>query len=267
MRLLRSLATLSPKTPPNTEGLTLGTARRALGVVGLLPLISMLLTGCLKLDADLEVSSSDLVSGQFSAGLAVAVAGTEQVPSEIELYRYFEPADGVTLDTFVDEEFIGEVVTFENVPFGYFGEQADGEPLLTFERDGDLIRIGGVINLNNLSGIENYGGRQENVSITIKVPGEVIASNGIVSADGRTIEWSPLFGTTTALEATIDAPPDSGLSLQLTILLSILIVAGAAAVFVARSRRDKPEVNKSEIGPATPREPSESEDDSPEGTR
>jgi hypothetical protein len=208
----------------------------------------ILLSGCIKIDMDLEVRSDDTVSGSavigFSKQLLELTGGSLEdalgedtlVPSDVE---------GVEVEPYEDDEFAGQRIRFDAVPLEEFNQQDDADAL-TIVREGDTFRVMGVLDLS--SGEEEteipFDAGQffedADVRISLAFPGDVIEANGEV--DGNRVTWTPEVGERTELRAVASAVGGGtgGGSSVLWIVLALVAVAVIAGAIVMSNRRKAP---------------------------
>jgi len=220
-------------------------ARRIGGRILALGALAFLLTGCLKLNMDLEVATDDTVSGTAVIGFdkeLLALTGDSFddmlgddsiVPSDIE---------GVSVEPYDDGEFIGQEVTFDGVALDEFNREQVEQDALRIVREGDTFRMSGVLDFETgdtgevpIDGGEFFEGAD--VRITVSFPGEVLQTNG--ERDGTTVTWRPVVGERTELLAVASAIDSGGGSSILWIALA-LVVAALVAGMIVLSRRKAP---------------------------
>jgi hypothetical protein len=205
----------------------------------------ILLSGCIKIDMDLEVRSDDTVSGSavigFSKQLLELTGGSLEdalgedtlVPSDVE---------GVEVEPYEDDEFVGQRISFDAVPLEEFNQQDDADSL-SIVREGDTYRVTGVLDFS--SGEEeteipfDAGQVFQNadVRISLAFPGDVIEANGEV--DGNRVTWTPEVGERTELRAVASAigGGTGGGSSIVWIVLALVAVAVIAGAIVVSNRR------------------------------
>lgn len=199
-----------------------------LAAVGIL---AVLLTGCIKLNVDFNVSSDNKVSGtmvfafskqllQLTGQSAEELIGSSApIPSDLQ---------GVSAKPYDDGEFAGEEFTFEGVPLTQFN--SDDPEALSIVRQGDTFTVSGVMDLSSATGASGATGSipgiddalaGADVRISITFPGAVTDTNGTV--DGTTVTWSPKIGQQLELRATAGATGSGSSSMS-----SILLIGGIA---------------------------------------
>jgi hypothetical protein len=190
-------------------------ASRILGAVLAACAAAIVLTGCLKLDIDLQVSSDDTLSGAAVLAidkelLALSGQSVDQVFQSVDLIP--GEARGVSVAAYDDGTFVGKQITFDGVPLSEFNQgDGSGSDRLTIVREGDRFVVHGVLDLEfgNTTMIpqaEQLAQRAKDsaeIRIRLSFPGDVTSANGTI--DGHAVTWTPLFGERTMLEATAGA--------------------------------------------------------------
>jgi hypothetical protein len=220
--------------------------------------LAVLMSACLKLDMNLNVSSDNTVSGSVIFAVEKSLlelsgqsfddilGSSAPLPSD---------AEGVTVKDYEDDQFAGKEYTFDSVPLAQFSGDSSGQ--LSITRDGDVFHVSGTLDLSSVggtgpSGLSGFDPGQflqgAELRIRITFPGEVTDSNGEIS--GNSVTWVPVIGEALDLQATASATGGGGSS-SLTMLLiigaAVVVVAVVIGVVVAQ-RRNKPAV--AAAGPA-----------------
>lgn len=207
---------------------------RTLPRVAVVGALALALTGCVKLDLDLDVRSDDTVDGTVVLGFSKQLAGlpgldagdlTSDGPIDI-------PDQGrVTTERYDDGDFVGTRFGFTDVPLAEFGDR-DRADDLRIVRDGDQFRVSGTLDLGADNAPRDTGGlgldrlaSGAEIRIRLTFPGDVVSANGTV--DGRSVTWSPEFGETVELEAVAGA---TGRGSTSTLLLATGLLVGLALV-------------------------------------
>jgi hypothetical protein len=219
---------------------------RWVGRIAAFGALALLLSACLKLDMDLEVSADDTVSGtvifgvqkellELTGGSIEDVIGTDSpLPEDVE---------GVTVEDYEDDEFAGQQFTFDAVPLEQFNT-GDSEEELRIVREGDTFVVSGVLDLSTgVTGTTGLDPEQflqgAELRVRITFPGEVISSNGQI--DGNTVTWEPEVGERLELQATASAvgggDGDSNLTMWLIIGGAVVLVAIVIGVILAQRRK------------------------------
>lgn len=224
-----------------------------LGRWALLASLVVLLTGCLKLDMQLDVQADDTVDGSVvfavnkdilsltGGSFADLIGDQTPFPSDME---------GVTSEEYEDGEFVGQRYNFEGVPISEFNSDPADPDGLRITHEGDTFVVQGALDLSQdlggLSGVTGATGPFDpeqmmgsaQLRIAISFPGEVTDANGEI--DGNTVVWEPRFGERQELQATASAVASGGDNWTLVfILLGIAAVAIIAAIIVLMNRRKK----------------------------
>jgi hypothetical protein len=243
---------------------------RTAGRVGAFLALAVLLTGCIKLNMDLGINADDTVNGTIVLGvqkelLELTGQSAEDLLGDADLIP--TGATGVVVESFEDDEFIGQQIIFEDLPIAEFnsgalgasgasGVTGAGGDTLNIAREGETFVVTGVLDLSSgLSGatgpFAGTGGAQlfesADIQISITFPGEVVQANGEV--DGNTVTYVPEFGERLEINATGSAI-DNGQAADVvggsdSFLPLLLIIAGVAVVLlviiflVVRSRSNK----------------------------
>lgn len=238
---------------------------RIVGRIAALGALALLLSACLKLDMDLEVSSDNTVNGTVIFGVNKDLL--ELTGGSVEDFLGSEAplpsgAEGVTTEPFEDDEFAGQKFTFESVPLDEFNS-TDSPEQLQITREGDVFRVSGSLDLSagltGATGPTGFGAEEflqgAELEITITFPGEVTQSNGEI--DGNSVTWIPVVGERLDLQASASAIETGGGS-NLTLLLiiaAVIVVAAIVIGVVVAQRRSRPAVAATGFGEAAPGPP------------
>ena len=238
---------------------------RIAGRVAALGALALLMSACLKLDMDLEVSSDNTVSG--SVIFAVERSVLELSGGSIDDFFGSDaplPSDvpGVSVEDYDEGDFVGQRYTFDAVPLERFN-QGDEADQLKIVREGDVFRVSGALDLETgeLSGATGLSGFDANellasaeLQIRLTFPGEVTETNG--QANGNTVTWVPEFGERLELQATANATGgggDSNLTLLLIIGGIVVVLAIVVAIVLSQRRRGAAPAMAGDAGaPAAP---------------
>jgi hypothetical protein len=213
----------------------------ALAVVGVLTL-----SGCFKLDMELELASDDTVDGSII--IAVDRDQAELFGGEDALREAIQGQEGALLEDqpetgtvetrdYEDEDWIGTETVFTDVALDEFSGAETGE--LSITREGDEFVVAGTLDLSGEVGADPtsgaaFEGAEAEISITF--PGEVISSNG--EEDGNTVTWEPVMGESLELQARGSA--EAGLPWTLIAAIAALVAlvgVGIVLLVVVRGRQ------------------------------
>lgn len=186
--------------------------------VGVLVGLTLLLTGCLKLDMALTISSDDTVDGDlvFAVNKEIVELTGQSVDDLVGDASVPDDVEGATQEPYEDERFVGTRVTFDDVALADLQDRADPDAL-SIERRDDTFVVSGVMDLTaddaDIEGnpfedqiAEAFDTAELRIAITF--PGEVLETNGRV--DGTTVTWEPTFGERTELTAVASAVEGAG---------------------------------------------------------
>ncbi|TDE10143.1 LppM family (lipo)protein [Jiangella asiatica] len=242
--------------------------RRATSVRALVAAVAaMALTGCMKMDIELDVSSDDTVDGTMVLALSRdAAAMAESVGEDPDaLFESFGTEglpEGAEAEEYEDDDFVGQQYTFDDVALSEFDESESG---LGITHEGEEIIVSGNLDMSqldpgsmtsgDLEGLQDQLGPEAeqfgdleglmdsfemNVSITF--PGEVLDHNG--ELDGTTVSWTPVPGENLEINArSADSGGGGGDGLPLWLwILVIVVVVGLIALlfFLSRNRNQAP---------------------------
>jgi hypothetical protein len=224
---------------------------RTMGRVMAVGLLALLMSACIKLDMNLEVSSNDTVSGTVIFAVQKSLLDlTGQSFDDLlgSSAPLPEDVEGVTVSDYEDDQYRGQKFTFDAVTLADFSGENPGELAIT--HDGDVFHVSGTLDLTSvgatgatgLSGLDPTEILQSaDLRIRLTFPGEVTDSNGQV--DGNTVTWVPVFGESTELRATAQASGGGSSSMTLLLIIgaAVVVLAVAAGVIVAQ-RRNRPAV-------------------------
>jgi hypothetical protein len=214
--------------------------------------LALLLSACLKLDMDIEVSADNTVSGTVILAVQTSLLelGGGSIEDVLGSDSPLPPGlEGVTQEPYEDEEFTGQRFTFESIPLEQFNQNEE-EDALRIIREGDVFRVTGVLDLaagasgaTGLSGVDPEQFLQgAELRIVIAFPGEVTDTNG--EADGNIVTWQPEVGERLELRATASAIDSGGGSSTVLLLIvgGAVVVAVIVLLVVISRRRGRPAV-------------------------
>ena len=208
--------------------------------------IALLLAGCFKVNMDLEVAADNTISG--TAVIAVDESLLQLTGQDVDqLFADMDLSDlppGSTTETYREDGFVGQEITFAEMPLDEFaGSDAlsgtgTGEEL-NIVRQGDEFHVSGGF---DMSGQEFTGTDipqqfmdSFEFRISITFPGEVKSATGDI--DGNTVTWEPTFGENTRVEAVASAIPSASSPLLMIVLIAVgVLVLGAAVYFLTHRK-------------------------------
>ena len=167
--------------------------------------LAILMTGCIKLNMDLQLRSDDTVDGSviFAVNKQVLqltgksfddlTGGQSAVPSGVP----------VQTSDYDDDQYSGKKYTFEDVPISRFSGDGSTDSL-SIVHQGDTFVVSGALDLSaaDTSQIPNadQAFSTADISLSITFPGAVQAASagGVIS--GNTVTWKPTFGEKTQID-------------------------------------------------------------------
>jgi hypothetical protein len=215
--------------------------------------LALLLSGCVKFDLDLTVNNDSTVSGTmiFAVSEALDELGGDEESDDPSSDLIDPASEGVTVEDYDQDGFIGQKLILDRVPFNSFSEGGDSGDL-TITREGDLITLNGYLDLAMDSGEgtstseEQFGEifgdafvkslfASADLKIRITFPAEIISTTGELSSDKRSVTWTPEIGEKLDLTTTVKIPSINyilygGVGLVIITLLGLVI---------ARSKKKK----------------------------
>jgi hypothetical protein len=220
--------------------------RRTASLTALVVLGVVALSGCFKLDMELELSSDNTADGSII--LAVARDQAELFGGEDALREALageggnvfgeDPTTGsVETREYEDDDWIGNEYVFTDVALEEFSGAETGD--LSITREGDTFVVEGALDLSQGTETDPSAGallESAETELSITFPGDVESSNGV--EDGNTVTWEPKPGEVTEISAVGSA--ESGLPWTLiaaVVALLALVVVGIVLIVVLRGRQ------------------------------
>lgn len=216
--------------------------RRPYALVLLLAVV-LGLSGCMKLEGELEVHADDTVSGTVIVGVSTVWAeGNGQDPLALQNIMIEElattPDSGVTGEPYDDDDFVGMVLTLDEVEISRIEEATSGALIIDSDENG--YAIGGRFTDLDTTAPDPAGEGEVptpwTVDLAVTFPAEVTDHDG--ERDGRTVSWElqpgddELFATTGAPGFTLPIPLP-------VMLFGLILIAGGAVIWIGRRRRRK----------------------------
>jgi hypothetical protein len=219
-------------------------------------MLIMLMTGCIKLNMDLQLQSDDTVNGSVIFALNKQLleltgksfddltGGQAVVPSGVP----------VQASDYEDDQYSGKRYTFEDVPISQFsGDASDGS--LSIVHQGDTFVVSGALDLSSADTSEIPNADQllssADISLAITFPGAVRSANAGGTISGNTVTWKPTFGQKNDIQAVGSAIATGGGSTLLWILIAagaVIVIAVVALLLLARRRTNEPVAAEGEAG-------------------
>lgn len=189
--------------------------------VSLTVLAMVALTGCLKLDADIEVHTDETVSGTMTLGvskelismfeeMAEGMGGESTGGFDEDMFNPDEVPEGAEVEPFEDDKFIGQTITFSDITLEELTSSTtdESEDSWTLVHEGDEFIFEGDASFSSEETTTETEGMdlgldeifaQSDMRIALTFPGEVTEANGEI--DGNTVVWRPKFGETLQMRA------------------------------------------------------------------
>lgn len=231
--------TLDPELAAQSRG-SAGHYRRWVRISAalLFAALALMMTGCLRVQASMGVSSNDRVSGRIVAA-AVPQNDKDKGP---QLKAPEGLSSKVRVESYAQDGYTGSQVYFDDLTFGEvqqlgsLSDQTQGMFTLQFNRVGDLVTLTGRVDLKSLP---PHG---SDVQFTVAFPARVATTNGTREGDS-VVTWKLPAGEASTLRAEVGyADPNTrsfagwaGIVGGLT-----LAVAAVVAVLAYMSRNPDP---------------------------
>jgi hypothetical protein len=208
----------------------------------------LLLSGCMKLNMDLNVSSDNTVSGTmiFAVDKQILEAYGQSFDDLMGETPIPTPSAGnVTTSPYEDDEFVGQEIKYEGVQLSEFSDTQDAESL-QIVRDGDQFKVSGVLDLSSATANTGDDALDEmlqqalesaDISIKMTFPGDVVSSNGEI--DGNVVTWAPKIGERTEISAVASAIPKKSSTPWLWIAIGGVVALAAISAGIMMAGRGK----------------------------
>jgi hypothetical protein len=242
------------------------TGVRSCGRAVLLCLLAVLLSGCVKLNANLRIGTDDTVTGDY----VVAYQKDPKRPAAgLQTVRELLVSRGTATATKYDDgRYAGWTYHLRGVPVGDLAEFAavayENRQTGTIEisRSGDEFVVDGMFDFRETHPVNRTPEQQREASrgfqvrITLTFPGDVVDANGLI--DGRTVTWQPQPFALSRLQARAAAvPPAPPPVRERSVLPAYFLAAGivlggltAVLALVALLRRLLARREVSQLAPA-----------------
>jgi hypothetical protein len=208
--------------------------------------ILLVTSGCMKVNMDLTVNKNDTVSGSVIIAFsndAIDLAKSMGSESALSTDSLIKEQPGIKVEPFLDAEYQGSKVTFEERPFDEFSTGTDADSL-NFTRNGNIISVTGAIDMAGddptlidqvrTNPITSGLFAKSDISVSITMPGKLTSKTGVIS--GNTVTFKGELGDNIIIDVQAD---DSLVFDPLAIGAGVVVLAGAAAVGVLLMNRRK----------------------------
>ena len=218
--------------------------RRILPRILAVGVLVLALAGCVRFQADLTLNPENTVDGSIVVAVLVsedtddareqALAASSQIESE--LLGSLRDASGVTTSEYNEDDYLGSLITFDDVDLDAFSGQS--EDALKIVRDDDEYVFTGTLDFGDASTPTDEA--DDNLTVSVTFPGEVSEHNGELS--GTTVSWSTALDQRlemSARGAATPAGPPILLIVGIALAVLLIIAAVVAVLLFLRSRSKK----------------------------
>jgi hypothetical protein len=212
--------------------------------------LAMLVTGCIKVDLNMQLRGDNTVNGTmvFAVSrdlLALTGSSADDLLGQITASAGPLPS-GVRFEQsdYADDRFEGKTYTFQDVPIDAFSQGTTAGETISIQRVGDTFQVTGEIELTPastgpLQPSAAQLAKDMELRIAITFPGPVSQQSG-GTISGKTVTWTPAFGEKTEIRATGSAIGSGGRGALLWILLGLAILLVLVVVLIlVRSRGNR----------------------------
>ena len=209
----------------------------------------LLLSGCVRFQADLKFNPNDTVDGSIVVAVVLgddddakeqAAASVEQIESQ--LLAGLRGETGVRASEYDQDGYYGTRFDLDDTPLTAFSGGGN-EGKLALSRVDDEYVFSGLLNFTPDDGedVADPDDDTTNITISVTFPGTVTEHNG--ELNGTTVSWSASPEAKIEMDARGSVTPN-GPPVWVTILVSLagLAVVVAVLVMVLRRRRTTPSV-------------------------
>ena len=217
--------------------------RRIVGASALGIVVAVGLSGCLKMDMQLDLQSDNTVDGTLVFAISSAVAdmigeSPESIAEGLQQDTFDFEQGSTRSEPYDDGEFVGTTTYFEGQPLSDF----DDPESVRIVREGDDFVVSGAFDMSEgAEGGEMMPGSTDDVDmkISISFPGKVSSHNGTLA--GNTVTWQIPFDERLELQARGSAIEGGGgfpipLPLLIGIGVALLLIVGLILFFVLRRK-------------------------------
>ncbi|WP_223199145.1 DUF3153 domain-containing protein [Solihabitans fulvus] len=191
-------------------------------------LLTLTLTGCVRLHAAMAVTEDDRVSGEIVA----ATPPTQDADPGPQLKVPQELASRVSVKAYKADGYTGTELYFNGLTFeevrslSTAASSTTSHYQLNFRRSGDLVTVSGSVDLTQVTA------DRADIQVKISFPGPVLSTNGKIDTDNSTVGWTPKPGQASMLTATVQYSSNPTTSWQGWALLVGGLTGGAALIVI-----------------------------------
>lgn len=194
----------------------------------------LVLSGCYRVDMAVTIHSNETIDG--SAIIAIDKSVLSMAGGTIDDVIPDDALDDSgSVEPWTEGDLVGKKFTFEKTPISEFG---DDDMKVTHE--GDTFVMDGTLDMSSDEG-DDATASGGTVKVSFTFPGEIVEANGDIDEETNTVTWSP---TDLSVPLEMHAVGKDGAAaggvapwLYAVGAAALLLVAGAIALVVARSRR------------------------------
>ena len=164
--------------------------------------LSVVLSGCLKVDVDIDVSRFNTFSGTALVATADELDALDSLglAPTARLGEVFRESPGVEIEDYREDGFSGEKAVFSAAPFSLLENYRDESSTLSLRRESQFIIFEGTFDFGS-PGIAPEGFIEQqtlellsDINVSVSFPGEVVETNGTLEDATNTVTWSPALG-------------------------------------------------------------------------
>jgi hypothetical protein len=231
---------------------------KKLRLIAVISFISVLLTGCVRMDLALEINSDKTVSGTFIYAISDALSelGAASEESDPTSDLFDTTADGVTISEYKQDGYTGTKIVLDRVPMDAFNKEGGETGGFQIIREENRITLKGELDLSSEDadqGVDSDWGAAlakslfatADLNISVKFPVKVVSTTGTIGEDGRTVSWKPQLGEKVDLTTTVELPSQNFI-VGGVIALVVAIVAVAFYIIIKARRKKAPATSDSE---------------------
>lgn len=206
------------------------------------------LTGCVRLGVDIEISASDEVSG------SVVIAALDSFSDVVvdgedwnRLLASYTSVPGARESGYDQDGYRGTEVSFDGVPIGDFSNPSVGPAPIVIVREGDRLEVEGSFDFSAFSP-EDFGDAGTFTTRTVATdelgelyvrmtfPGEIVSTNGVIDELTNTISWRLRAGEPNQIRASVLSPPPSSWWIWGLGLGGVGLLAGGLTAWALKKR-------------------------------
>lgn len=222
---------------------------KKLRLIAVISLISVLLTGCVKMDLALEINSDKTVSGTMIYAISDALSelGTTSEESDPTLDLFDTSAKGVTISDYKQDGYTGTKIVLDRVSMEAFNKDGGESGGFQIVREDNRITLKGELDLSSADTSQvddsDWGAAlakslfaTADLDISVRFPVKVLSTTGTISEDGRTVSWKPQLGEKVDLTTTVELPTRNFI---LGGVIAVIFALAAVVLFVTKKTRRK----------------------------